>query len=58
MQIKIDIVEETLIKLLKAGKNLQEISQIMGLDPVPIVAELSYKGVLYPDGRFKITSYI
>jgi len=56
MQIKIDVVEETLIKLLKAGKNLQEISQIMGLDPVPIVAGLSYKGVLYPDGRFKITS--
>lgn len=49
---KLDIVEQTVLQLLKQGRSSQEVSQILGLPITPIISELAHKKILKPDGSF------
>lgn len=51
----LDLVEETTLRLLKAGYTISEISKLLGLNLAPVVAELAYKGILNADATFRNT---
>lgn len=53
LNMKLDIVEQTTVKLLQDGYTIPEVSRLLGLNLSPVVAELIYKGVLYPDTTFR-----
>ena len=51
--LKLDTVEKTTLKLLQEGYTVQETSKLLGLNLSPVIAELSYKGILNPDATLR-----
>lgn len=50
---RLDIVEQTTIKLLQEGYAIPEISKLLGLNLSQVIEELSYKRILNPDATFR-----
>ena len=48
-----DMVEDTTLNLIQEGYTVSEISKLLGLNISPVIAELIYKGILYPDATFR-----
>ena len=51
----LDTVEKTVMKFLRDGYTVAEISRLMALPIGPVIAELAHKGILRPDATFQTT---
>ena len=56
-KLDINIVEKTILLLLDEGCSQAAISEMLGFDAGYVIAELAYKGVLYPDASFREAAY-
>ena len=56
-KLDINIVEKTILLLLDKGCSQAAISEMLGFDAGYVITELAYKGILYPDGKFRDAAY-
>ena len=48
-----DMVEDTTLSLIQEGYTISEISKLLGFNISPVIAELIFKGILYPGATFR-----